>query len=124
MPIAWSEPPEDSLTRALIEKLLSTGAFSDVGLSGDTSIPDFLIQGEITEFREDRSESGAMAVCTLKLDVRERDSGRLAHYGVFTEATPVSGGNVAELDAALETSARAVLDEAYAAIDGAIKNME
>lgn len=115
--VSWSEPPELTLTRALVANLLALGTFSDVGIAGDTEIPDWIVQGEILAFHERRSPEGSVAVCALKLEVRERATGTLALFETFTEETPFQAGSVPGLAEALEQSAAKALAAAAAAIN-------
>ncbi len=66
----WAEPPAAVVTRALHDWLAATGAFEDVGVAADMSLPDYVLTGDLRHFEVDRRAEPAMAHVAFTFNVR------------------------------------------------------
>lgn len=119
--VAWSEPPQDLVTRAIINALRAEECFADVGLASDMTPPDWIVHGELLAFHELRGAGSGdrQAVCTISVEVRERDTGTLRAAKTFTQTQPIDGAGVPALVAALEAAAAEAVAEIAAALNAA-----
>ncbi len=111
----WAEPPRDVVTRALLDALSATGHFKDVGDARDLR-PDFILTGHLREFEEVRTDDGAVARITVRLELRTAARDRGLWSETLTFEAPTDPGDPAALAAALSEATARMVEQAAAAI--------
>lgn len=114
----WTEAPGDILTRSLTDAFAACGRFTDVGNAADMRIPSLILTGEIRKFHEDRTQSPPVAVCEVRLELRNARVPGLVWAETLRADVPLADGkdSGAALAEAMSASVRQVLEAAVAAV--------
>jgi ABC-type uncharacterized transport system auxiliary subunit len=67
----WAERPQEVLTRAITDALAAAGRFADVGDAANMARPDYILTGEVRQFREDRTTTPWSGEIEVSLALRE-----------------------------------------------------
>jgi ABC-type uncharacterized transport system auxiliary subunit len=86
----WVEPPEEMVTRILIEMLHAAGLFRQVTTADDVRPPAWILSGEVTRFDEIREAGGRRAEVGVRLELRQARDERLLWSDVLKGAVPYS----------------------------------
>src|SRR5690606_3497556 len=86
----WAEPPRDTVTRTLVDALIASQRFSDVGYAIDQSRPDLLLSGELRRFDVMRNTEPWQAVCEVRLELRHALEKDLVWQDTLTAAVPMA----------------------------------
>lgn len=73
--VEWAESPKDVMTRALLDAILATGRFQDVGDTFHVKAPDLILTGELLKFDQVRAQDGWTAECRVRLELRRAFTG-------------------------------------------------
>lgn len=112
----WAESPRDAVTRALLDALLATDHFADVGDARDIR-GDLVLTGELRAFEEWRTEEGRVAHVEVRLEVRTSLDARLVWANTVWAKAPVNGTDLNALAAAMS---RATSDVVRIAAEGIV----
>ena len=119
-PEEWAERPADTVTRALMDALLATERFSDVGNAAEMSRPQLILTGELRRFYENRAASPVTAEIEVRLELREP----LEDGAVWAETLRVEqaleGEDARALAAAMSSALGQLASQAAKAIAGAV----
>ncbi len=112
----WAEPPANTVTRAIMDALIATNRFEDVGNAADMARPDLLLTGELRMFHENRAHTPATAEIEVRLELRPaREPGALwAQTLRHTEA--LQGDSAPALVQAMNTALAHLAQQAAQAI--------
>ncbi|MBX7258038.1 MAG: ABC-type transport auxiliary lipoprotein family protein, partial [Candidatus Hydrogenedentes bacterium] len=53
--VEWAELPRDTVLRTLMDAVIATGRFADVGIAQNMSQPDLILTGQLRRFDLDRT---------------------------------------------------------------------
>jgi len=67
----WAERPREVLTRAVTDALIATQRFADVGDAANMVRPDYILTGEVRQFRENHTVTPWQAEVEVRLALRE-----------------------------------------------------
>jgi len=111
----WAEPPAEMVRELLWRSLRQSNRFSSVSLLSSSSRGDFLLEGNLYDFKE---VSGSMVVARVNLDLelREIKTGAIAWTHRYSRDEPVSGKGVPAVVAALDQNAQRGVSEAVASL--------
>jgi ABC-type uncharacterized transport system auxiliary subunit len=114
--VEWAEEPGAVVTRALIDGLIASGRFEDVGDALNVTSPDLLLVGELRRFDEVRTSDPWEACCEVRLVLREGLERNAVWAGTVAATVPLERNDVAALPAAMSEAVTAVVEEAVAEI--------
>lgn len=108
----WADRPGDAATRALLDALVASQRFRDVGLASEMSRPDLVLTGELRRFYENRTVSPATAEAEIRFELRKaRDNA-----GVWSETLhvekPIDGEDATALAAAMSQALGELISKA------------
>jgi ABC-type uncharacterized transport system auxiliary subunit len=66
----WAEPPDDAVTRTIMDALDQMARFRDVGDATALGAPDLILTGELRRFDEVRTTDPWQAVVEVRLELR------------------------------------------------------
>jgi ABC-type uncharacterized transport system auxiliary subunit len=112
----WAEPPTEMMQELLWRSLRASRRFSAVYLLSSNSHGDFLLQGNLYDFKEVSSSSLAARV-SLELELREIKTGAIVWTHDYAHDEPVSGKGVPAVVAALNQNAQRGMSEAVASLN-------
>jgi ABC-type uncharacterized transport system auxiliary subunit len=111
----WAEPPAEMVRELLWRSLRESNRFSSVSLLSSSSRGDFLLEGNLYDFKE-VSGSTVVARLNLDLELREIKTGAIAWTHHYSRDEPVSGKGVPAVVAALDQNAQRGVSEAVAGL--------
>ena len=112
----WTEPPTEMIDEMLLRGLRATGRYQGVYLLSSTTRGDYLLHGQLFDFKE--ISSGTMqARVTLELELRDTKSGATVWTHSYTHDEPVSGKEVTAVVAALNRNVQRCVGEVRASLD-------
>lgn len=114
--LEWAEWPRDVLNRALMDAVVATGRFQDVGDASDLSAPDFILTGEVRTFDLLEYTEPWTAECTVRIELRELRSGVLKWSATLTASTPLEENTPSALPEAMSTSVSSIVQQAANAL--------
>lgn len=112
----WTEPPTEMLQELLWRSLRASRRFSAVYLLASNSRGDFLLQGNLYDFKE-ISGSTLMARVNLELELREIKTGAVVWTHAYDHDEPVSGKGVPAVVAALDQNTHRGVSEAAVSLN-------
>jgi ABC-type uncharacterized transport system auxiliary subunit len=112
----WTEPPTEMMREMLWRSLRASHRFSAVYLLSSNSHGDFLLQGNLYDFKE-ISGSTVAARVDLELELREMKTGVIVWTHDYEHDEPVSGKGVPAVVAALDQNAQRGVSEAEASLN-------
>lgn len=117
---AWSETPDDFVTRALVDALAATHRFGDAGYAADMSRPDLILTGEIRKFHENQAVTPHVAELEIRVEVREARQKRNLWDGLIAKRVPLAADTTDAFAEAMEVAVAQAAQEAAEAIARAI----
>jgi ABC-type uncharacterized transport system auxiliary subunit len=112
----WAEPPTEMMRELLWRSLRASRQYSAVYLLTSSSHGDFLLQGNLYDFKE-LSGSTFAARVNLELELREIKTGAIVWTHNYSHDEPVSGKDVSAVVAALDQNAKRCVSEAEASLN-------
>jgi ABC-type uncharacterized transport system auxiliary subunit len=112
----WSEPPTEMMQELLWRSLRASHRYSAVYLLTSSSHGDFLLQGNLYDFKE-LSGSTLTARLNMELELRETRTGAILWTHSYSHDEPVSGKDVSAVVAALDQNAQRCVSEAAASLN-------
>lgn len=97
----WAEAPADLALRALIDALVQTNAFEDVGRATDLALPKLMITGDLRKFYLDRTTSPWSAVVEMRLELRAGRDHDKVWAEIVNERRPLASNSVSAYPAAM-----------------------
>jgi len=111
----WAEPPAEMMRELLWRSLRASHRFSTVSLMSSSSRGDFLLQGNLYDFKE-ISGSTLAARLNMELELREIKTGAIVRTHDYSHDEPVNGKGVPAVAAALNQNAQRAASEATASL--------
>jgi ABC-type uncharacterized transport system auxiliary subunit len=112
----WAEPPTEMMRELLWRSLRQSRRFSAVYLLSSNSRGDFLVQGNLYDFKE-VSGSSLIARVSLGLELRDIKTGAIVWTHEYTHDEPVSGKDVPAVVSALDQNAQRGMSETVASLN-------
>jgi ABC-type uncharacterized transport system auxiliary subunit len=111
----WAEPPTEMMRDLLWRSLRMSHRFSEVYLLSSSTHGDFLLEGNLYDFKEVQGTALAARV-SLGLELREIKTGEIVWMHDYTHDEPVNGKDVSAVVAALDQNAQRGVNEAEASL--------
>ena len=111
----WAEPPTEMMQELLWRSLRASHRFSAVNLLSSSSHGDFLLEGNLYDFKE-ISGSALAARVNMGLELREVKTGAIVWTHEYSHDEPVNGKGVPAVAAALDQNAQRGIGEAMASL--------
>lgn len=118
----WAEPPTEMIGAILRQQLRASGKYRGVYSLRSNAHGDFLIRGQLTDFKEVSSAGSVVARLTLELEMRDTRTSAMVWTHFYTHDEPVSVKEVSAVVEALDknvqraaTEFKLSLDEYFAA---------
>ncbi len=111
----WAEPPTEMMQELLWRSLRASHRYSAVSLLSSSSHGDFVLQGNLYDFKE-LSGSTFAARLDLGLELREVKTGAIVWTHSYSHDEPVKGKDVSSVVAALDQNAQRCVSEAEASL--------
>jgi ABC-type uncharacterized transport system auxiliary subunit len=111
----WAEPPAEMMRELLWRSLRASRRFSTVSLMSSSARGDFLLQGNLYDFKE-ISGSTLAARLNMELELREIKTGAIVWTHDYSHDEPVNGKGVPAVAAALDQNAQRAASEATASL--------
>ena len=115
----WAEPPTEMVRELLWRSLRASNRYSAVYLLTSGSHGDFLLQGNLYDFKE-LSGSTLAARINIELELRDMRTGAIVWTHSYSHDEPVSGKEVSAVVAALNQNAQRCVSEAAASLNAYI----
>lgn len=112
----WAAPPAEMMQELLWRTLRASRRFSAVYLFTSNSHGDFLLQGNLYDFKEVSGGTLAARV-NLELELRETKTGAIVWTHDYFHDEPVSGKDIPAVAAALDKNAQRGVSEAAASLN-------
>ena len=112
----WAEPPAEMMRELLWRSLRASRRFSTVSLMSSSAHGDFLLQGNLYDFKE-ISGSTLAARVSMELELREIKTGAIVWTHDYSHDEPVNGKGVPAVAAALDQNAQRAVSEAIASLN-------
>jgi len=112
----WAEPPAEMMRELLWRSLRASRRYSGVLLLSSTARGDFVLQGNLYDFKE-ISGSTLAARVDLELELRDLKTGALVWTHEYSHDEPVTGKDVPAVVAALDRNAQRAVSEATASLN-------
>jgi ABC-type uncharacterized transport system auxiliary subunit len=113
----WAEPPTDMLEAMLTRLLRTSGKYKSVHTLRSNAVGDYILRGRLHDFEEVAAQSGLVARVAFDVELFHRESGATVWSHSYSHDEPVSGKEVPDLVAALNSNTQAGLQQAAAALD-------
>lgn len=110
--VEWAELPRDTVLRALMDAVIATNRFSDVGVAQNMSQPDLILTGQLRRFDLDRTASPWKAVCEVRFELRRTAEPALLYGETLTATQALSEDAVAALPSAMSVAIAHVVQKA------------
>lgn len=108
----WSELPGDTVTRTLMDALVATKRFADVGNASDVGASDLILTGQLRKFDEVRSGDPWAAECEIRLELREGLARTLVWANTLSVRKPLGKRSPAGFAAAMNDAVSEMAQEA------------
>ena len=105
----WAEPPTEMMQELLWRSLRASHRYSAVYLLTSSSRGDFVLQGNLYDFKE-LSGSTLAARVNVELELREIKTGAIVWTHNYSNDAPVKGKDVSSVVAALDQSEAVPVD--------------
>ena len=112
----WAEPPTEMMQELFWRSLRASHRYSAVYLLSSSSHGDFLLQGNLYDFKE-LSGSTLQARVSMELELREVKTGAIVWTHNYSHDEPVKGKDVSSVVAALDQNAQHCVSEAEASLN-------
>jgi len=112
----WAAPPAEMMQELLWRSLRASRRFSAVYLLTSNTRGDFLLQGNLYDFKE-VSGSTIAARVNLELELRETKTGAIVWTHDYFRDEPVSGKDIPAVAAALDKNAQRGVSEVEASLN-------
>jgi ABC-type uncharacterized transport system auxiliary subunit len=112
----WAVPPTEMMQELLWRSLRASNRYSAVYLLTSGSRGDFLLQGNLYDFKE-LSRSTLAARINIELELRDMRTGAIVWTHSYSHDEPVSGKDVSAVVAALNQNAQRCVSEAVASLN-------
>jgi ABC-type uncharacterized transport system auxiliary subunit len=112
----WAQPPTEMVQDLLWRSLRSSGRYSAVNLLSSSSRGDFLLEGNLYDFKE-VSGSAFTARVNLELELHDMKTGAIVWTHEYAHDEPVSGKGVPAVVAALDQNAQRGVSEIEASLN-------
>lgn len=106
----WAQPPAQMIQGILLRELRASGEFRVVESPGSGSRGNFVLQGNLYDFKE-ISGSPLAARLTLDMDLRETSNGKIVWSHYYTHDQPVAAKEVSAVVAALDQNVQQAVAE-------------
>jgi ABC-type uncharacterized transport system auxiliary subunit len=107
----WAEPPTEMMQELLWRSLRASHRYSAVYLLTSSSHGDFLLQGNLYDFKE-LSGSTLAARVNMEFELREMKTGAIVWTHNYSHDQPVKGKDVSSVVAALDQNAQRCVSDA------------
>ena len=114
--VEWAELPSDAATRSLTDALIASHRFTDVAKAIDLAAPDLILTGQLRKFDLVRDAEPWMAVCEIRLELREGVARSLVWAKTLSGVEPLATAGNEALPAAMNTVLTRVIEEAVTEI--------
>jgi ABC-type uncharacterized transport system auxiliary subunit len=111
----WAAPPTQMIQELLWRSLRASGQYNSVLLLSSSSHGDFLLEGNLYDFKE-VSGSSLLARASLELELRDMKTGAIVWTHAYAHDEPVSGKTVPAVVAALDQNAQEFVSDAEASL--------
>ena len=111
----WAQPPTEMLQELLWRSLRASGQYSAVNLLTSSSRGDFLLEGNLYDFKEISGSTFAARV-DLQLELHDMKTGNTVWTHSYRHDEPVNGKDVSAVAAALNQNAQRGVSEAAASL--------
>lgn len=112
----WAEPPTEMVQELLWRSLRSSRRYTSVYLLTSNSHGDFLLLGNLYDFKEISGGTLAARV-NLDLELREIKTGAIVWTHSYSHDEPVNGKDVSAVVAALDRNAQAFVSDAETSLN-------
>jgi len=112
----WAEPPTEMIEEVLVRELRSSGHYLAVQPHRTSASGDFLIRGQLYDFKEVDGGS-ILARVSFDLEMRNLKTGATVWTHYYSHDEPVSGKDVPAVVAALDQNVQRGVKDAAASLD-------
>jgi ABC-type uncharacterized transport system auxiliary subunit len=112
----WAQPPTEMLQELLWRSLRASGRYGAVNVLTSGSRGDFLLEGNLYDFKE-ISGSTLAARVNLGLELHDVKTGEIVWTHSYAHDEPVNGKDVSAVVAALDQNAQRGVSEAEASLN-------
>ncbi len=112
----WADRPGDAASRALLDALVLSGAYRDVGMATEMSRPDLVLTGELRRFYENRTVSPPTAEVEIRLELRKARDNAAVWSQTLRVEKPLNGEDATALAAAMSEALGELLSTAVNAM--------
>ena len=108
----WAEMPRDVVTRALVDALVASRRFKDVGAPEDMALSDVVLTGQLRKFEENQMTDPWTAECEIRLELRETKNPQAVWAATLCAKESLAHNDPAALPAAMSRAVQKVVKEA------------
>lgn len=112
----WAELPGVVVTRTLMAALVATGRFADVGPAVDVAAPDLILTGQLLRFDEVRISNPIVALCEIRIEVRDTKDRNVIWADTVSASTPLKGEGPSALAEAMSKAVGRAISQAVTEI--------
>jgi cholesterol transport system auxiliary component len=112
----WSEPPTEMIQEILLRELQATGRYRDISTMRSNSHTDFVLRGELYDFKE-VSGGSLVARVTAEWQLRDTKTGSTVWTHYYTHDEPVASKDVPAMVAALDRNVQRGVGELKAGLE-------
>jgi ABC-type uncharacterized transport system auxiliary subunit len=112
----WAEPPTEMIRDVLLQELRLSGRYRNVYSLGSDVRGDYLLRGQLYDFREIAGQSLLVRV-TLEFELLDTRVGTAVWTRYYSHDEPVSGRDIAAVVAAMDREVQRGLREMVAGLD-------
>jgi cholesterol transport system auxiliary component len=112
----WAEPPPEMIRDVLLRELRLSGRYRNVYSLGSDVRGDYLLRGQLYDFREIAGKSLLVRV-TLEFELRDTRAGTAVWTRYYSHDEPVSGRDITAVVAAMDRDVQGGLREMVAGLD-------
>jgi ABC-type uncharacterized transport system auxiliary subunit len=112
----WAQPPAEMIHDVLSRELRLSGRYRNVYSLGSDVRGDYLLGGQLYDFREIEGNSVVVRV-TLEFELRDIRSGTTVWSRYFSHDEPVNGKDISGVVAAMDRDVQGVLRELVNGLD-------
>lgn len=113
----WAEPPTEMISAILRQQLRASGKYRGVYSLRSNAHGDFLIRGQLTDFKEVSSGGSVVARLTLELEMRDTKTSAMVWTHFYTHDEPVSVKDVSAVVEALDKNVQRAAAEFKSSLD-------
>ncbi len=112
----WAVRPDHTITRAIIDAIVATGRFQDVGDASNVNRPELILVGDIRAFEIDHDATPREAICEVRLELRETFGTKLLWAGNLAARVPLEEDHISAVPKAMSEAVSRVANNAAAKI--------